>query len=234
MNTPSSDFELENAPKSSPTDERVGENHPILFPLTSCTEEVISNAVARDTAQSDPFDMSLLGNEMNTDILIPDTTMEENARSQNFDVSSLEGCSGYGGFLGPDEVSVSDIHVSLVPFYRGSQRIKLSYKNVHLQLFSHLKVRFGISSKFVDHAGRPRLSFVVDVPPSLCKVLDACDGIAQKLLTDSGSCSEWRPVVTRKNGFFNHPTARLQLSSSFSAVSIFYPLFWCIYAIALV
>ncbi|GFP87461.1 protein nen3 [Phtheirospermum japonicum] len=76
---------------------------------------------------------------------------------------------------------------------------------------SSLKVRFGISTKFVDHAGRPRLNFVVDASPSLCKVLDATDSLAQKLSVDFGSSSEWRPVVTRKPGFFNSPTVRLHL-----------------------
>ncbi|CAI9283985.1 unnamed protein product [Lactuca saligna] len=73
-----------------------------------------------------------------------------------------------------------------------------------------LKIRFGISTKFVDQAGRPRLSFVVDAPPNLCGVLDACDNIAKRFV-DSDSNSEWRPVVSRKPGFYNSPTVRLQL-----------------------
>ncbi|GMY15590.1 protein NEN3-like [Fagus crenata] len=79
---------------------------------------------------------------------------------------------------------------------------------------THLKVRFGISTKFVDHAGRPKLNFVVNAPQSLCMVLDACDGIAQKLYWDSGSSSEWRPIVTRKNGFVNYPTVRLHIPTA--------------------
>ncbi|XP_059641832.1 protein NEN1 isoform X2 [Cornus florida] len=74
-----------------------------------------------------------------------------------------------------------------------------------------LKVRFGMSTKFVDYAGRPRFSFVVDASPSLCRVLDKCDNLAQKSSGDSGSNSEWRPVVARKAGFLNSPTIRLHL-----------------------
>jgi hypothetical protein len=51
---------------------------------------------------------------------------------------------------------------------------------------------------------------VVDPSPNLCNVLDACDNVARKLSSESGSGSDWRPVVIRKEGFFNYPTIRLQ------------------------
>ncbi|KAK0586273.1 hypothetical protein LWI29_003970 [Acer saccharum] len=35
--------------------------------------------------------------------------------------------------------------------------------------------------------------------------------ILLKFAVESGSSSEWRPVVTRKNGFFNYPTTRLHI-----------------------
>ncbi|XP_031281155.1 protein NEN1-like [Pistacia vera] len=47
-------------------------------------------------------------------------------------------------------------------------------------------------------------------------VLDACDSAAQKLSMDSGSSSEWQPVVTRKNCFYNYPTARLRIPTTVS------------------
>nr|GEX67036.1 ribonuclease H-like domain-containing protein [Tanacetum cinerariifolium] len=57
--------------------------------------------------------------------------------------------------------------------------------------------RYVCSIQFVDHAGRPRLSFVVDVNSSnLCSFLDACDNVA-KIFMGSDSNSEWRPVVWR-------------------------------------
>ncbi|KAF5734681.1 hypothetical protein HS088_TW15G00173 [Tripterygium wilfordii] len=117
-------------------------------------------------------------------------------------------------WVSPDEVWLPDISASLVPFYHGRKRTKLLHKDIPLQLCcSRLIVRFGISTKFVDHAGRPRLSFVVDVDPTLCRVLDACDGVVQKMSLDSDSGSEWNPVIIRKNGFSNYPTARLRIST---------------------
>ncbi|KAL3640551.1 hypothetical protein CASFOL_015519 [Castilleja foliolosa] len=120
---------------------------------------------------------------------------------------------GSNDFLEPDFISIPSISVTLVPFYRGTQKIQILHQNFPLQLQCvHLKVRFGIRAKFTDHAGRPQLNFVVDASPSLCKVLDATDSLAQKLSVDSGSSSEWRPVVlNRKPGFFYSPTVRLHL-----------------------
>nr|GEX98392.1 uncharacterized mitochondrial protein AtMg00810-like [Tanacetum cinerariifolium] len=55
--------------------------------------------------------------------------------------------------------------------------------------------RYVCSIQFVDHAGRPHLSFVVDVNSSnLCSLLDACDNVAKRFMS-SDSNSEWRPVV---------------------------------------
>lgn len=113
-------------------------------------------------------------------------------------------------FLDPDQVSIPSVTISLVPFFRGPQKIQILHRNTQLQIRCNaLKIRFGISTKFVDQAGRPRLSFVVDAPPNLCGVLDACDNIAKRFV-DSDSNSEWRPVVSRKPGFYNSPTVRLQ------------------------
>ncbi|XP_028753651.1 protein NEN3-like [Neltuma alba] len=115
--------------------------------------------------------------------------------------------------LEPDEIFISRLTASLAPLYRGSQRIQLLHKGVLFQLCcSNLKIRFGINGRFQDYAGRPKLSFVVDLDPSqtLCKVLEACDGKAQKLCLESGGSTDWRPVVARKDGFSNYPTARLQ------------------------
>ncbi|KAF5730166.1 hypothetical protein HS088_TW20G00538 [Tripterygium wilfordii] len=218
VNTTSSSSKLANNPILSTTDQVMDQYNPLLSLASSgssSTDECF-NSVASDTTRSDPFDMGSLSNEMNTESLQRDISMEENSVPESSEISSteafIEGCGGYIEFLAPDEVCVPDIRASLVPLYRGSQRIKLLHKDFSLQIcYSRLRVRFGISTKFVDHAGRPRVSFVVDVPPTLCTVLDACDGVVQKVSLDSGSSSEWRPVVTRKNGFFNYPTARLHI-----------------------
>jgi hypothetical protein len=203
---PSSTLKLKNGPMLSPMNKKTEQNHPILSLVTRN-----SAAEVQPSAQRDPFDMSLLISE--SESLEPDTTMEETVESS--DTSSTADVSyrssDSGGFLEPDEVSISAINACFVPFYRGSQRIQLLHKDVILQLgCMRLKVRFGLSTKFVDHAGRPRLSIVVNASQSLCKVLDACDGKVKKLSSDSGSSSEWRPVVSRKDGFVNYPTVRLQ------------------------
>jgi hypothetical protein len=204
--TPSSTSKLKKGPMLSPMNKKTEETHPILSLMTRS-----SAAEVEPSAQRDPFDMGLLRSA--SESLEPDATMEETVESSEMsstaDVSY--GSSHSGGFLEPDEVSISAIVPSFVPFYRGSQRIQLLHKGVILQLgCMHLKVRFGLSTKFVDHAGRPRLNIVVNASQSLCKVLDECDGMVQKLSLDSGSSSEWRPVVSRKNGFVNYPTVRLQ------------------------
>lgn len=191
----------------SPANQKTEENHPILSLVTRS----IAVEIKPNTSERDPFDMALLRTEsesLETDISIEET-LDSSEMSSTASVS--EGRTDLGGFLEPYEVFVPAINASFVPFYRGSQRIQLLHEGVILQLYcTNLKVRFGLSTKFVDHAGRPRLSFVVNASKSLCKVLDACDVVAQKLSSDSGSSSEWRPVVTRKDGFVNYPTVRLK------------------------
>jgi DNA polymerase III epsilon subunit-like protein len=120
-------------------------------------------------------------------------------------------------FLGPNEVSIPSMTAVLVTFYRGSQRVQIVHNEVPLKLYCNnppLKVRFGVSTKFVNSVGRPRLSFVVDASADMCRVLDACDNLAQRSYIDSGSNSEWRPVVARKPGFWNNPTIRLHIPTA--------------------
>ncbi|KAF8364703.1 hypothetical protein HHK36_033326 [Tetracentron sinense] len=146
------------------------------------------------------------------------TTMEERHVPESLETSSnaavQEGSSGCAGFLEPEEVSIPLIGASLVPSYPGRQKIQLVHKDVPLQLYcSRLRVHFGPSSKFLDRAGRPQLSIVVDPSPSLCEVLDVCDNFVKLLSVDQfGSSSEyWSPVVTRNNRFTNSSTIRLHI-----------------------
>ncbi|PQQ05744.1 protein NEN1 [Prunus yedoensis var. nudiflora] len=174
---------------------------------------------AEKRGQPDPFDMGPLSIEVQKELNQPDTTMVEVPAPETPNSSSpaaaSESCSSSVGFLQPDEVFIPSICASLAPLYRGSQRIKLLHKDVTLQLCCrHMKLRFGINTKFFDHAGRPRLNIVADASPNLCEVLDACDAIAQKLSVDSGSNSEWRPVVIRKEGFYNYATVRLHIQTA--------------------
>lgn len=195
------------------SNQNTGDNHPITSLRTNNTGEVsnLLETVESSTAQPDPLDMSPLKKELDQpDIIMVETPAQESP-SSSFNAAVTDNCNAIVGFLQLNQVSIPSISASLVPLYRGSQRIKLLHKDVTLQLCCrHMKLRFGINTKFFDHAGRPRLNIVFDAPPNLCKVLDACDGIAQKLSLGSGSSSEWRPVVIRKEGFYNYPTVRLQ------------------------
>lgn len=191
-----------------------GEAHPIFSLVTPNADEVVKS----DTVRPDAFSMDSLSVDLRAEPLLSDVAMEEQPDNQDSDMSvsspaaASEGCSGYAGFLEPEEVSIPSIRASLVPFYRGSQRIQLSHKGAILQLCcNQLRVRFGVNDRFLNNAGRPKFSFVVDISPTSCQVLDACDGIAQKLSVDSGSSSEWKSVVIRKNGFANSPTIRLHI-----------------------
>ncbi|KAL2516082.1 Protein NEN1 [Forsythia ovata] len=213
VNTPSSSVRAE-IHSTSPTSDEIGEIHPILSLVMPNRGEVTGDLIESIPARSDPFNMVALSDEMVKDPLPEDNMEEENSlSSQESSTASASGVSyGCTDFLEADNISIPSISVTFVPFYRGSQKIQVLHKNYPLQVSCRrLKVRFGISTKFVDQTGRPRLSFVVNAPSSLCQVLDASDNLAQKLSMDSGSCSEWRNVVTRKPGFYNYPTVRLHL-----------------------
>ncbi|KAL3819480.1 hypothetical protein ACJIZ3_005385 [Penstemon smallii] len=219
---PSSSVDFRNHSASPPSNHSIEKNHPILSLMSSNTVEENSPLIESYPTRADPFNMVSLGDEIEKGPL-PEDSMEEEeeeeeesgrASHESSTAVSFEGSNGCIEFLEPDDVSLPSISVTLVPFYRGTQRTQILHKSFPLQLLCrNLKVRFGISTKYVDHAGRPRLSIVLNAPPSLCKILDAIDGLAQKLPLESGSFSEWRPVVTRKAGFFNSPTVRLHLPS---------------------
>ncbi|XVF11886.1 hypothetical protein REPUB_Repub08aG0066000 [Reevesia pubescens] len=215
--TPSSSSISDNVPNLSPTDLENGECHLKISLLTCYPGDI--NSDSSDPAQPDPFDMGLLRNEIQTEALQSDVTMEEKPELESPEkppaTAIAEGCSGYAGFLEPDEVSVTCISASLIPYYRGTHRIKLLHKDVALQLFCPcLRVRFGLRTKFVDQAGRPRLNFVVDASRSLCGVLDACDAVAKKISEDSGSNSEWRPVIANDYRYIKSPSVRLHIPTA--------------------
>lgn len=198
---------------SSP--ETKDKNHPILSLAMSSTKGAVPNVADPNIVRSDSFDFRALQDQIKGDTIQSDVAMDENAMQHSPDTAASssvpQACSSSIVVLEPDGISIPSIDASLVPSYYGSQRIELHHEGFPFQLHcTGLKVRFGISTKFVDSAGRPRLNFVVDPSPSLCNVLDACDNIARKLSLDSGSSSDWRPVVIRKDGFFNYPTVRLQ------------------------
>ncbi|KAK9177468.1 hypothetical protein WN944_029490 [Citrus x changshan-huyou] len=170
LSAPSSKFKFENASNVSPPDQGKEEIHPIFTLVTQGTGELDSVLAVTTVDQLNPLDISLLNNQMETQSLQPDNTMEDKSEPESRQM-----------------------------WFTASL------------CCSRLKIRFEISRKFTDQAGRPKLSFLVDASQSLCTVLDACEVVVKKLVEHSGSSSEWSDVVTRKGGFFNHPAARLRI-----------------------
>lgn len=191
-------------PSLSSVDAATEEIHPIVSLLTEFSESDTS------CCEIDQSDITTLISKLHIGTLQTDAADEAKTVIQQ-DESTPSPDAKDESFLGVDKVSVSSITASLIPFYRGSLRMKLFHNDAPLHLCCYsLKVRFGISRKFVNHAGRPRLNIVVDVPPDLGKILDASDDVTHNLLIDSGTSSDWRLTVMRKEGFANYPTARLQ------------------------
>ncbi|CAL4924864.1 unnamed protein product [Urochloa decumbens] len=130
--------------------------------------------------------------------------------------------SGYSTFLEPDDISTEYIKISVAPLHQFGRRSSIQHKDRPLQLCSAgLKVQFGVSTKFLDNAGRPKLNIVVDIPENLSKVLEFCDDLARRSSQESGSTSEWRPLV-KKYGYVNRPTVRLNIPTIVSGDSAIY------------
>ncbi|XP_010457288.1 PREDICTED: protein NEN2-like [Camelina sativa] len=201
---------IKTSPLQSHTDQQTGEN--------STTIPILS-FVSSPEAQTDPFDMSTLKNEIAPEVLQSDVPIEENNQQSEAVASESEGTSDQEGFFELDKISLSSIRATHVPLYDGSQTMKLQLflGDKPLQLHCpRLKVRFGINGKFQDKAGRRRLNFLVDLYPSLCSVLQECDSAAQTISVDSGSGSEWNPAVMPMKEFLNCPTARIHIPTEFN------------------
>lgn len=213
--TPSSSSLIKDHQISAPQNQNnTLDNHPILSLMTPGLRDCELNLVESCVAPApDPFNVSPLSNLVGVGCIQPDDTiMEPSSESLNFSTAnSSDAFRNYVEFLKPNEISVPSITVVLSPGFRWLRRLQILHYNSVLHVCcEHMKVRFGLSTKFVDYAGRPRLSFVLDASSDLCQVLDACDNLAHKMSLDSGSSSDWRPVVGRKPGFVNSPTIRLQ------------------------
>lgn len=177
--------------------------------------EQILNFVKPSRPGTESFNMTRFSEEIMDDAIQIGNGAEERTLTEPSEARSLtiaEGSNSLSDFITPDDVSITSISAALAPSYIWNRRVQILHNSNVLKLHcNNLKVRFGISTKFVDQAGRPRLSFVVDAPPSLCQVLDVCDNHAQSLFKESGSMSDWRPIVNRKNGYWNSPTLRLHI-----------------------
>ncbi|CAN6469820.1 unnamed protein product [Victoria cruziana] len=196
------------------------------LPSTSMKQlhEVPDSLVCNVSDSRNPFDLSNFIEEMETA-----TTSERDAKllDEKRPLDSSEtilkapavtkgSSSSCSRFLELHQISLLSLNASLVPSFGGCQRIALLHNGAPLQICGvNLKIHFGVSSKFLDRSGRPRVNIVVEPPKILCDILDRCDQLARRLSSDSGSDSEWRNVVIRKNGFSNLvPTIRLHIPTA--------------------
>lgn len=136
-------------------------------------------------------------------------SVERNSASNSSDaIGNLSSCTG---FLEPDDVLLNCITVAHTNVSSTVKKMHILHLNVPLWICCRdLVIHFGISTKFTDHAGRPKLSILVNAPNSLCHVLSICDSLVQRSFRSYGSSSEWRSLI-KKNAFTNLSTIRLHL-----------------------
>ncbi|KAG6529207.1 protein NEN1-like [Zingiber officinale] len=148
--------------------------------------------------------------QMNIDLLQSNTQLPQIIESDCDRICTTvptENSNCYVGFLEADQVLPDKIRAPTVQNFQKT----ILYRDCPLQLSCMgMKIHFGVNSKFRDYSGRPKLSIVVDAPHNLCKILDICNRVAQASSQNSGSNSEWRPVLKRL-GHSNTATIRLHI-----------------------
>lgn len=113
-------------------------------------------------------------------------------------------CTESEEFLEPHEISTSSLRTTFVPSQWGTQKMTVLHKDLPFRMrSSNMMIRFGISRKFFDPAGKPRLSLVVEPSLETCNILEHCDNRAQNLFSGCNDKSEWRPLVTMKYSLGN-------------------------------
>ncbi|XP_042376834.1 protein NEN1-like isoform X1 [Zingiber officinale] len=187
----------------------------LYSPSDEFNDQQINRHILNTSDQAGPStpvceDLSNMAVKMNIDLLQSDTQLAQITSDCDIISTSVptENSHGYAGFLEVDQVLPNKIRA---PTVQSSRKIVLLYRECPLQLFCMgMMIHFGVNSIFIDYAGRPKLSIVVGAPENLCKVLDICDQIAQVASQNSGSNSEWRPVLKRL-GHSNTFTIRLHI-----------------------
>jgi DNA polymerase III epsilon subunit-like protein len=189
----------------------------VLF-LEASLPDVLSAATPIDELPITRIDTDITTSSNETSILVShieemklDSSNAGTTPSPSYTIVPItEGSSGFSGYLEPEEVMTQHITVSSLPFGQFA-KTAVYHKDVPLHLCcANLNVCFGVSTKFLDNAGRPKLNIVVEIPENLCKVLDKCDEVAHKMSQEAGSISQWRPLV-KKDGYVNLPTVRLHI-----------------------
>ncbi|GAB4860788.1 hypothetical protein Ancab_035951 [Ancistrocladus abbreviatus] len=112
--------------KLDPTSSSQFENHTVPVPTAQILGEQILNFVESNSSGAESFNMSRLADQINRDSIQDDISMEEKPVLESPEISSspavFEGCSSSSAFLAPDDVSITYISASLVPFYRGESK----------------------------------------------------------------------------------------------------------------
>ena len=143
----------------------------------------IENQVQPGSAQRDPFDLGPLIEKIENEPLQSNEPMDEESSTDTPSRAIIESTE----FLELDQVSITSVTVSVVPFFRGPQKIQILHNNTPLQIHcSGLKVRVGLSTKFVDHAGRPRLMCLQIFVAFLMLVMTLLRGLWILIATLSG------------------------------------------------
>ncbi|XP_076925605.1 protein NEN1-like [Bidens hawaiensis] len=168
----------------------------------------LPNQVESVNPRPGPFQTGPSADQMETETLQSNEAMMQESSTTTLSTAY----SNNNEFIHPDSVSLASITVTVAPFINGPNKIRILHRDTPMQIHCvGLKIRFDLSTQFVDLAGNPHLSFVVDASSSnLCHILDACDDISKRFVDSDGN-SQWRPVVTRNPGFVNSPTIRLHL-----------------------
>ncbi|XP_042382928.1 protein NEN1-like isoform X2 [Zingiber officinale] len=187
----------------------------LYSPSDEFNDQQINRHILNTSDQAGPStpvseDLSNMAVKMNIDLLQSDTQLAQITSDCDIISTSVptENSHGYAGFLEVDQVLPNKIRA---PTIQSSRKIVLLYRDCPLQLFcTGMMIHFGVNSRFIDYAGRPKLSIVVGAPENLCKVLDICDQVAQVASQNSDSNSEWRPVLKRL-GHSNTFTIRLHI-----------------------
>lgn len=122
-------------------------------------------------------------------------------------------CKESEEFLEPHHISISSLRTIYEPSQWGTQKMMLLHKDLPFRMrSSNMILRYGISRKFFDPTGKPRLSFVVEPSSEICNILKVCDVLAQKSFSSFNDKSEWRPLV--KYGLGNAiPAVRIHIAT---------------------
>lgn len=122
-------------------------------------------------------------------------------------------CKESEEFLEPHHISISSLRTIYEPSQWGTQKMMLLHKDLPFRMrSSNMILRYGISRKFFDPTGKPRLSLVVEPSSEICNILKVCDVLAQKSFSSFNDKSEWRPLV--KYGLGNAiPAVRIHIAT---------------------